>query len=78
MSTSAQIVRLRREAATPPESWVVDLLLESSHMLCFACPLCGRLNTETCVLCQASLCATHDIALCLACNVICQSCWSVY
>jgi hypothetical protein len=67
------------EAAAPRASlWVVELLLKSAHMVCLACPLCGRLNAEVCVLCQACLCPTHDLGHRVASDPICQSCWRDY
>jgi hypothetical protein len=81
MTTTAHITEVYSDAEITQRlvrSWIVELLLKSAHMVCLACPLCGRLNTETCVLCQASLCPTHDLASRVARNVICQSCWRDY
>ena len=82
MTATAHINELHPHAVItrqrPASSWIAELLLKSAHMVCLVCPLCGRLNTATCVLCQASLCPTHDVAYRVVREVICQPCWRDY
>ena len=59
-------------------SWIAELLMTSRHLVCLVCPLCGRLDTEICVLCEACLCPVHDLAPHVAGDTICGSCWRNY
>jgi hypothetical protein len=81
VTNTAQMIGVQPDAevATPRASfWILELLLRSAHMVCLACPLCARLNTEACVLCGSCLCPTHDLACRVVTEVMCQSCWRNY
>jgi hypothetical protein len=81
VTTTAQIIGVQPDAEVATQrvsSWIVELLLRSAHMVCLACPLCGRLNTEACVLCGSRLCPIHDLACRVVSEVMCQSCWRSY
>ena len=79
MITTALITQIHHDVKTnaqrPPSTWIADLLLQSTHMVCLACPLCCGLNTKFCVLCETYLCPAHDLACLIAMDAICQTCW---
>jgi hypothetical protein len=81
MITTSRIISVQPDAevaAPRATSWVVESLLRSARMACLACPLCGRLNIETCVFCGSPLCPIHDLACRVVNEVMCRSCWRNY
>jgi hypothetical protein len=73
--SAAQIRQRQDSGPRRADSIVTQLVLASEHMACLVCPLCGRMGTDDCAVCGATLCPAHDVACRVAGDAICETCW---